>query len=96
MLAHRIGEEIGVGIDQLLVGQLDHPASALRAGLGEEGLGHAYRGLGIDRHGLSENGRIEPGGIIEMKYRGIIDDYAPIFESIGKFADHCNGAIAIA
>jgi NAD(P)-dependent dehydrogenase (short-subunit alcohol dehydrogenase family) len=55
VLGHGVAEEIGIGVDQLLVKELDHPFAALRLCLGEKGLGHGRRRLGIDPYGLGKD-----------------------------------------
>ena len=95
VLAHRVAEEVGIGIGQLLVGDLDHVSARECPRMGEVGLCEHCRTARVHLHSLPENLRIEGGDIVRFEDCRRVDEATPVVEPRGEFAGQCSGGAVL-
>ena len=86
VLAHGVAEEVGVGVGELLVGDLDHPPPGGRAGEPQVGLRHHRRGRRVDLQRFPVDADVERGDVVGPEHRGRVDQRAPVVEPRGEAA----------
>ena len=95
MLAHRVAEEIGVGIGELLVGHLYDAASCVAFRMGQESLRHARRRQRVDLHRFAVNPGLQRPHIVVLEHRCGIHEDAPVVQTICQIVDHCDRAFIV-
>jgi len=95
LLGHRVAEEIRIGVEQLLIQQLDHPLAPFRPGLGQESLGHAGGGFGVDRDRLGKDRRVNGRAIVIAEHGSAIDQHPPVIQPRRHIGHHRQCRFAI-
>ena len=94
MLGHGIAEEVGVGVAQLLVKEVDDAPPTPCAGMGQKRLRHSRRAFGVDCHCLNIGRMVDGFGRIEIEHGGAVHQDTPVVQSGGELLDHrgsCGG-----
>ena len=94
VLGHGIAEEVGVGVAQLLVKEVDDAPPTPCAGMGQKRLRHSRRAFGVDCHCLNIGRMVDGFGRIEIEHGGAVHQDTPVVQSGGELLDHrgsCGG-----